>query len=658
MNDEKRSASKALRALISILLFLLPFLMNGGESMAALLERGIEPFTLSGGAGPMGMGDAYVGVCDDSNSLFHNSAGLARTKGLAFSVKDLGNFMVAQAYPTGYGVSYGLGFIRQSIPELDYQGGQSDISTSMVVAGLGFKLQFLSDMFGAEIFRDIDLGFGFKSLLGATIRQTAGATEVDSSGTGFEGDWGFMWRASPWIKFGLTENNVLGRENGGGFVNWDTGEADEARTYTTIGLGLKVVGDRRCPVYIEDNELVISTDVSLRGEKPATLISVGAEWIYLGTYVLRAGLKQNPKLGETVTTASFGAGLRYGYWGADAAYTTDYLTDTPAFYFSFLYWPREWLFVKKPVALVEKWREEVVSESELNPELLKLSEPSEQLITDSDSVDIKGEVLKPGVKVYVNGNLAAVDDKNEFSVSFPLNMGKNLVEITTDYRGKKTIVKRKVLRKAAVLTPADLAVREKEARIIKPKEESIAKTEEDLKPREIKVDVAEKNIAEIEKTPLSETEKKALEMEKKEVKAQKEAVLAERAKVEIEKKKLAEEKKKIEEEKKRIKRDKSAIEDLATLGVIDITPDKVFESEGAITRAELASWLVKAKGIVVSEPRADPFRDVPAKSPYAGSVKAAVDAGYMKPYPDGTFRPNQPITEQEGVDTIKRFRGL
>ena len=637
-------------------MLILSFLLFGSASFGVLLERGIEPFSLSGGAGPIGMGDAYVGVCDDSNSLFHNPAGLARTKGLSVTVMDLGNFMAAQAYPTGYGVSYGLGLIRQSVSDLDFEGGKSEVSTSMIVGGVGAKLQFLSDWGWGDIWSDIDAGFTFKSLLDASLRQTD-VTEVDSSGSGFEGDWGLMWKALPWAKIGLTENNILGKDNGSGLVKWSSGESDVARTFTTIGLGLKVVGDRKSPIYMEDNELVLSTDISLRGDKPASLFSVGAEWTYNSTYILRAGLKQNPNLGDIVTTTSFGGGLRYGNWGADAAYTTAYPTKGAAFYLSFLYWPREWFFVKKPAALEEKAPAGLVAENEENPDIIKLNEPSDEVYTDDSAVDIKGQVLKPGAKVYVNGNLAAVDDNNEFSVSMPLLIGKNLIEITSEYRGKKTLVERKVLRRAAVVTPEDLAIAQKENTLIKPKEESIAKTEGELKPKEIKVEVAEKNIAELEKTPLSPIEKKALEAEKKKIKAQKEAVLAERANVEKEKQKLAEEKKKLEEEKKRVKAEKASVEDLATLGVIDISPNKVFESEGAITRAELASWLIKAKGIVVTAPRTNPFTDVPASSPYAGAIKAAADLGYMKPYPDGSFRPNALITEKEGAEIIQRFSG-
>lgn len=52
------------------------------------------------------------------------------------------------------------------------------------------------------------------------------------------------------------------------------------------------------------------------------------------------------------------------------------------------------------------------------------------------------------------------------------------------------------------------------------------------------------------------------------------------------------------------------------------------------------------------------FPDVPANAWYAAVVRAAVAAGYIGGYPDGTMRPTAKITRQEAAAIICRVLGL
>lgn len=50
-----------------------------------------------------------------------------------------------------------------------------------------------------------------------------------------------------------------------------------------------------------------------------------------------------------------------------------------------------------------------------------------------------------------------------------------------------------------------------------------------------------------------------------------------------------------------------------------------------------------------------PFADVPVDHWVADAIVAAKDAGLMNGYPDGTFRPNQPVTRAELAAVIGKL---
>jgi hypothetical protein len=99
------------------------------------------------------------------------------------------------------------------------------------------------------------------------------------------------------------------------------------------------------------------------------------------------------------------------------------------------------------------------------------------------------------------------------------------------------------------------------------------------------------------------------------------------------------------------------IEYLATLGIMGGYPDKTFRPDKALTRAELAVTLVKAKELK-TEPGAVGFDDVRTTDWFAPYIKAAVDRKYMQGYPDNSFRPGQQVTRAEAALIFARFSGL
>jgi hypothetical protein len=100
---------------------------------------------------------------------------------------------------------------------------------------------------------------------------------------------------------------------------------------------------------------------------------------------------------------------------------------------------------------------------------------------------------------------------------------------------------------------------------------------------------------------------------------------------------------------------KEEVVELVTLGVIEITPESDFVMDAGVTRGELATWLVKATDAKLPAVQQDLFSDVPRTHPLAPYIKVAVETGLLKPYPDGTFRPNAVVSKAEGDAIFKKF---
>ena len=86
----------------------------------------------------------------------------------------------------------------------------------------------------------------------------------------------------------------------------------------------------------------------------------------------------------------------------------------------------------------------------------------------------------------------------------------------------------------------------------------------------------------------------------------------------------------------------NAVSTLSNAGVITGYPNGTFRPNSSITRAEFAAIAVR-----FSDEKADgacSFTDVPETHWAADSIALAEDLGWVNGYPDGTFRPNQPIT--------------
>ncbi|MDN5347746.1 MAG: hypothetical protein PWP65_1310 [Clostridia bacterium] len=102
---------------------------------------------------------------------------------------------------------------------------------------------------------------------------------------------------------------------------------------------------------------------------------------------------------------------------------------------------------------------------------------------------------------------------------------------------------------------------------------------------------------------------------------------------------------------------KDAIEVLAGAGIVKGIDGKRFEPERAITRAEVSALLVRALNLPVATDSTT-FKDVDGNEWYANYIAAAAQAGLFKGYEDNTFRPDKSITREELATILVRVLDL
>lgn len=96
---------------------------------------------------------------------------------------------------------------------------------------------------------------------------------------------------------------------------------------------------------------------------------------------------------------------------------------------------------------------------------------------------------------------------------------------------------------------------------------------------------------------------------------------------------------------------------LSARGIIGGFPDGSFRPNEPVTRAQYAVQLQKA----FTKPDRRPpksFTDVPADSRWATAVDQAVKANFMSGYPEGDFRPEQQVSRVEAVASMMQGLGI
>jgi len=91
----------------------------------------------------------------------------------------------------------------------------------------------------------------------------------------------------------------------------------------------------------------------------------------------------------------------------------------------------------------------------------------------------------------------------------------------------------------------------------------------------------------------------------------------------------------------------SVVENWLNQGMIKGYPDGSFKPDKTITRAEFMAIVNKAFNL--TEETDISFTDVKASDWYYKTIRLAKAAGYINGYPDGSMKPNSPVTRQEAA---------
>jgi len=90
-----------------------------------------------------------------------------------------------------------------------------------------------------------------------------------------------------------------------------------------------------------------------------------------------------------------------------------------------------------------------------------------------------------------------------------------------------------------------------------------------------------------------------------------------------------------------------AIVELFDKGIVEGTSKKTFEPYKAVTRKEAALFIVNALQFDTFDVEDPGFKDVPKSNKYYGAIAALSQKKIISGYPDGTFKPNHPLTRSQ-----------
>lgn len=96
---------------------------------------------------------------------------------------------------------------------------------------------------------------------------------------------------------------------------------------------------------------------------------------------------------------------------------------------------------------------------------------------------------------------------------------------------------------------------------------------------------------------------------------------------------------------------KPFIEVVAGQKLMTALADGKFSPDQAMTRADFAQALQQVLALPTEVP-AGSYPDVAADNPNLKAIQAVTKAGFMRGYPDGQFKPNQPVTRQDVLVTL------
>ena len=98
---------------------------------------------------------------------------------------------------------------------------------------------------------------------------------------------------------------------------------------------------------------------------------------------------------------------------------------------------------------------------------------------------------------------------------------------------------------------------------------------------------------------------------------------------------------------------RGAVQHIAGLGITVGYPDGTYRPEESVTRAQMALFIYRAFDVADSSPGADSFADV-APGQARTAIETLYAVGITAGYPDGTYRPDEPVTRAHMAAFLSR----
>lgn len=97
------------------------------------------------------------------------------------------------------------------------------------------------------------------------------------------------------------------------------------------------------------------------------------------------------------------------------------------------------------------------------------------------------------------------------------------------------------------------------------------------------------------------------------------------------------------------------IDSLNKAGILSGYPDGFFKPENPVSRAEFSKIVLLSLRLHTFKPEVPTFSDVPSDHWAFPYIEGAVKTGLIKGYPDGTFKPERPVSRAEVITILVRY---
>lgn len=303
------------------------FIVLGMTSVSFATTASVIWMTITPGARPNGMGEAFTAIANDATASYWNPAGLAfvdstgqemtlqHSNWLPQLANDLYyEFLGYATHLSGWGgVGGNITFMSMG-EQLETTAGGIELGTfySYGVAVTG--------AFGTEVTPGVSVGLGLKFIYDHLYYQDSG------KGTSFAADLGVLYHV-PMADLGL--GNV-GRVNlGASLLNLGPnmsygGNSENNPLPRTIRAGLAYIPFdshlTRLRITADYSKLLVNVDEGLATEFNENKWGAGTEFWYYDLLALRAGYIHDTEGISTIQGPTFGAGVQYGGFQLDMAF--------------------------------------------------------------------------------------------------------------------------------------------------------------------------------------------------------------------------------------------------------------------------------------------------------------------------------------------------